>query len=192
MTEKQEPAALPEGWLEIESIDIEAQGVARRPDGKVVFVDGALPGEWVTAKVHRRKNNWEQASLVQVHGESAQRVRPRCPHFGLHGGACGGCKMQHLHVGAQVAVKQRVLEDNLWHLGKVKAETVLRPIEGPAWGYRYRARLAVRHVIKKGTVLVGFHERKSRYIADMQTCKILPPHVDAMLMPLRALIASLD
>jgi 23S rRNA (uracil1939-C5)-methyltransferase len=89
-----------------------------------------------------------------------------------------------------VAVKQRVLEDNLWHLGKVKAETLLRPIEGPAWGYRYRARLSVRYVAKKGEVLVGFHERKSRYMADMQTCKILPPHVDAMLMPLRALIAA--
>jgi 23S rRNA (uracil1939-C5)-methyltransferase len=91
-----------------------------------------------------------------------------------------------------VAVKQRVLEDNLWHLGKVRPQMVLRPIEGPAWGYRYRARLAVRHVIKKGQVLVGFHERKSRYIADMQTCKILPPHVDAMLMPLRRLIARMD
>lgn len=95
-------------------------------------------------------------------------------------------------MGAQVAVKQRVLEDNLWHLGKVKAETVLRPIEGPAWGYRYRARLSVRNVIKKGQVLIGFHERKSRYVADMQTCKVLPPHVDAMLMPLRALIAGMD
>jgi 23S rRNA (uracil1939-C5)-methyltransferase len=100
--------------------------------------------------------------------------------------------MQHLHAGAQVAVKQRVLEDNLWHLGKVKAETMLRPIEGPAWGYRYRARLSVRHVRKKGSVLVGFHERKSRYVADMQTCKVLPPHVDALLMPLRALIGRMD
>ena len=90
MTDKQLPPAHPEGWLEVESLDIEAQGVARRPDGKVVFIDGALPGELVTAKVHRRKNNWEQASLVEVHRESAQRVRPRCPHFGLHEGACGG------------------------------------------------------------------------------------------------------
>ena len=183
---------LPEGWLQVQSMDLDAQGVARKPDGKVVFIDGALPFELVTANTHRKKNNWEQASLVAIHRESAQRVRPGCPHFGLHAGACGGCKMQHLHEGAQVAVKQRVLEDNLWHLGKVKAQTMLRPIEGPAWGYRFRARLSVRHVIKKGQVLIGFHERKSRYIADMQTCKILPPHVDAMLMPLRALIASLD
>jgi len=182
---------LPDGWLEVTSMDMEAQGVARKPDGKIVFIDGALPTELVSANTHRKKNNWEQASLLAIHRESSQRVRPGCPHFGLHAGACGGCKMQHLHEGAQIAVKQRVLEDNLWHLGKVRAETVLRPIEGPAWGYRYRARLSVRYVVKKGVVLVGFHERKSRYIADMQTCRILPPHVDAMLLPLRALIASL-
>jgi 23S rRNA (uracil1939-C5)-methyltransferase len=192
MTEKQEPAALPEGWLEIESLDIEAQGVARRPDGKVVFVDGALPGEYVTVNVHRKKNNWEQASLVEVHRESAQRVRPRCPHFGLHEGACGGCKMQHLHVGAQVAIKQRVLEDNLWHLSKVKADTILPAIEGPGWGYRWRARFSVRHVRKKGAVLVGFHERKSRYVADIKECHVVPAHVSDLLLPLRALIASMD
>ena len=183
---------LPEGWLEVVSMDMEAKGIARKPDGKVVFIDGALPTELVTANVHRKKNNWEAASLVQVHRQSSQRVQPGCPNAGLHEGACGGCKMQHMHVAAQVAVKQRVLEDNLWHLGKVKPETMMRPIEGPTWGYRFRSRLSVRYVIKKGKVLVGFHERKSRYIADMETCKVLPPHVDAMLMPMRALVASMD
>ncbi|MDH4134544.1 MAG: 23S rRNA (uracil(1939)-C(5))-methyltransferase RlmD [Gammaproteobacteria bacterium] len=178
--------------LAIESLDIEAQGIAHRPDGKVVFVEGALPFEVVSASVTRSKNNWEQATVTAIHRESSQRVRPDCPHFGLHAGACGGCKMQHLHPAAQVAVKQRVLEDNLWHLGKVRAETVLRPIEGPAWGYRWRARLSVRHVRKKGTVLVGFHERKSRYVANMEVCPVLPPQVSAMLMPLRALIGSLE
>jgi 23S rRNA (uracil1939-C5)-methyltransferase len=183
---------LPADWLQVQSLNLDAQGVARKPDGKVIFIEGALPFELVTANTHRKKNNWEQASLTAIHRESPQRVRPGCPHFGLHAGACGGCKMQHLHVGAQVAVKQRVLEDNLWHLGKVKAQTMLRPIEGPSWGYRYRARLSVRHVIKKGQVLIGFHERKSRYVADMEQCPVLPPHVDAMLMPLRALIAGMD
>ncbi len=179
-------------WLEVESLDLEAQGVARNAEGKVVFIEGALPTERVQAQVHRRKNNWEQGTLTQIARESSQRVRPVCPHFGLHAGACGGCKMQHLHPAAQVAVKQRTLEDNLWHLGKVKAERILRPIEGPAWGYRFRARLSVRHVAKKGTVLVGFHERKSRYIADMQTCAVLPPRVSAMLMPLRELVMSMQ
>ncbi len=184
--------ALPDGWLAVESLDIEAQGIAHRPDGKVVFIEGALPFEQVSVSVHRRKNNWEAATATAIHRESSQRVRPGCPHFGLHAGACGGCKMQHLHESAQVAIKQRVLEDNLWHLGKVKAETLLRPIEGPAWGYRYRARLSVRHVHKKGEVLIGFHERKSRYVADMQVCHVLPPHVSAMLMPLRELIFGMD
>jgi 23S rRNA (uracil1939-C5)-methyltransferase len=185
-------AALPEGWLQVESLDIEAQGVARRPDGKVVFIEGALPFEQVSASTHRKKNNWEQASLTAIHRESSQRVRPGCSHFGLHAGACGGCKMQHLHVGAQVAIKQRVLEDNLWHLGKVKAENLLPPIEGPAWGYRYRARLSVRYVHKKGVVLVGFHERKSRYVADMASCPVLPAHVSAMLLPLRELVGGME
>jgi len=178
--------------LQIESMDLEGQGVAHREDGKVVFVEGALPFEAVRANIHRKKNNWEQGSLLEVVHESSQRVRPGCPHFGLDVGACGGCKMQHLEANAQVAVKQRAMEDNLWHLGKVKPENILRPIYGPAWGYRYRARLSVRDVLKKGTVLVGFHERKSRYVADMQTCPVLPTHVNALLMPLRALIESLQ
>jgi 23S rRNA (uracil1939-C5)-methyltransferase len=93
--------------------------------------------------------------------------------------------MQHLEASSQVAIKQRVLEDNLAHLGKVKPERVLRPIEGPTWGYRFRARLSVRYVARKETVLVGFHERKSRYVADMSVCPVLPPHVSAMLVPLR-------
>jgi 23S rRNA (uracil1939-C5)-methyltransferase len=192
MTETIAPKTWPDNALHIESMDLDAQGVAHRADGKVVFVDGALPFEVVRANVHRKKNNWEQASLLEVLQESSQRVRPGCPNFGLHAGACGGCKMQHLEPTAQVAIKQRALEDNLWHLGKVKSETLLRPIQGPTWGYRYRARLSVRYVVKKGEVLIGFHERKSRYVADMRQCPILPPHVDALLLPLRALIANLQ
>jgi len=183
---------IPADWLYVESLDLDAQGVAHKADGKVVFIEGALPFEYVSAHINRHKNNWEQGTLTAVHRASSQRVEPHCRHFGLHTGACGGCKMQHLHIAAQVAVKQRALEDNLWHLGKVKAGQILRPIEGPAWGYRYRARLSVRFVRKKGTVLIGFHERKSRYVADMQVCPVLPVHVDALLMPLRALIFSMD
>jgi len=185
-------APLPDGWLRVKSLDLEAQGVAHKPDGKVVFIDGALPFEIVSAQIHRSKNSFEKGTLTEIHRESSQRVRPACPHFGLHEGACGGCKMQHLHASAQVAVKQRVLEDNLQHIGKVKSNNILRPIEGPTWGYRYRARLSVRYVRKKGAVLIGFHERKSRYVADMRECHVLSPKVSALLLPLRALIESMD
>jgi 23S rRNA (uracil1939-C5)-methyltransferase len=146
----------------------------------------------VSANVHRKKNNCEAGVVTAIHHESSQRVKPGCPHFGLHAGACGGCKMQHLEASAQVAVKQRVLEDNLWHLGKVKPESMLRPMEGPSWGYRYRARMSVRYVHKKGEVLIGFHERKSRYVADIKSCRVLPPNISAMLMPLRELIFGMD
>ena len=178
-------------WLKVESIDLDAQGVARNAEGKVVFIEGALPGEEAQVQVGRSKNAWEQGVMTAMRHESSQRVRPGCPHFGLHAGACGGCKMQHLDAAAQVAVKQRVLEDNLQHLGKLRPEQMLRPIQGPTWGYRYRARLSIRHVVKKGTVLIGFHERKSRYLADMQVCPVLPPKISAMLMPLRALIGRM-
>jgi 23S rRNA (uracil1939-C5)-methyltransferase len=186
------PGVTDSEWLKVLRIDLEAQGIAHNSEGKVVFVDGALPGEEARVQVVRRKKQWEQAELVALRRESAQRVTPRCPHFGLHAGACGGCKMQHLGPAAQVAMKQRVLEDNLWHLGKVRPEIVLRPIEGPAWGYRLRARLSVRHVAKKGTVLVGFHERKSSYVADIRECHVLPRRISDMLLPLRALVGRMQ
>ena len=187
------PAAYPPpGRLTVRSLDLEGQGVAQREDGKVVFIDGALPFEVVSAHINRIKNSFDKGTLTEIHHESSQRVRPGCPHFGLHIGACGGCKMQHLHPAAQVAVKQRALEDQLWHIGKVRPDNMLRPIEGPAWAYRYRARLSVRYVRKKGEVLIGFHERKSHFVADMKVCPVLPVHVSAMLLPLRALIGAMD
>ena len=100
--------------------------------------------------------------------------------------------MQHIDAGAQVAVKQRILEDSLWHIGKVRAETLLPPIHGQTWGYRERARISVRHVIKKGKTLVGFHERRSSFVAEMQSCEILPPKISALLPLLAELIGGLS
>ncbi len=174
-------------WLKVKSLDLEAQGVAHNQAGKVVFIEGALPGEEVQVQVHQHKKNWERATVVAMRSESSQRVRPACRHF-AH---CGGCNMQHLHTGAQVAIKQRALEDALWHLGKIKAQTLLRPVEGPGWGYRYRARLSVVYVKKAGTVWVGFRERRSNHVADMDSCEVLPPSVSALLVPLRQLLNSM-
>jgi len=173
--------------LNIESLDLEARGIARR-DGKVAFVEGALPTERVTAQTVRRKPSYEIARVEDILRPAALRVAPRCPHFGV----CGGCAMQHLEPSAQVAIKQRALEDTFWHVGKLRPQRVLPPLHGPTWGYRYRARLSVRVVPKKGGVLVGFHERKSSYVADMRECHVLPAHVSDMLMPLRAMIAAMS
>lgn len=174
-------------YLDIESLDLEARGIARK-EGKVIFVEGALPGERVSAQTVRRKPSYEIARVENIQRTSSQRVTPRCPHFGV----CGGCAMQHLHPSAQVAVKQRVLEDALWHVGKLQPGRLLAPIHGPTWGYRFRARLTVRLVPKKGGVLVGFHERKSSYVADMRECHVLPPHVSDLLIPLRELVGAMS
>lgn len=173
--------------VRIESLDLEGRGVAH-VEGKAVFIEGALPGELVEFAVLRRRPSYELGRLVRVIRPSSQRAAPRCPHFGV----CGGCALQHFEPAAQVAAKQRVLEDALWHIGRLRAERLLAPIHGPYWGYRSRARIGVRLVPKKGGVLVGFRERKSSYIADMTRCEILPPHVSALLPVLRALIGELS
>ena len=182
-----------ENIIEIESLDMDARGVGHLQNedgtpGKVIFVEGALPGERVSFLTFKKKKNWEAARMTELLRETALRVAPRCKHFDY----CGGCSMQHLEPSAQVAIKQRVLEDNLKHIGKVRPDNVMRPLYGPTWGYRYRARLSVRHVVKKDTVLVGFHEKRSALVADIDSCEILPPHVSAMLLPLRALIGALS
>ncbi len=162
----------------VESLDHEGRGIAHA-DGKVIFIEGALTGERVTYSSYRKKNNFEQAHVGKILKQSFMRVQPKCPVFGV----CGGCSMQHLEVRAQVAVKQRVLEDNLQRIGKVKPEIMLPPIYGQAWGYRERARLSVRHVLKKGKTLVGFREKNGKYVANMQHCEILTPKI-ASLLPL--------
>lgn len=171
----------------VESLDHEGQGIAH-VEGKVVFIEGALPGEVVEIEVRRRRPSYDVATTTRVISESSQRVTPRCAHFGV----CGGCSMQHLDPRAQVAAKQRVLEDNLQRIGQVRPESMLPPVHGPAWGYRYRARLSVRDVRKKGGVLVGFHEKRSSYVVDMRECHVVPPAISALLVPLRALVESLS
>ena len=173
--------------LHIESLDHEGRGVAHA-EGKAIFVDGALPGEIVTYSSYRKKPSYELAQATAILKTSPDRVTPRCRWFGH----CGGCSHQHLHEAAQVATKQRVLEDCFDHIGKVKPEVMLSPIHGPAWGYRRKARLSVRNVPKKGGILVGFHERKSSYVADMTSCEVLSPHISALLPELRGFVERLS
>ena len=171
----------------IESLDHEGRGVAH-VDEKVIFIEGALPGERVEFKSYHKKPRYEQATATAILRESSQRVTPRCPHFGV----CGGCSMQHVAVSAQVAAKQRVLEDALWHLARLKPEVYYQPITGAQWGYRFRARLSVRLVQKKGGILVGFHEKRSSFVAQMDSCDVLPREISALLGPLRTLIEAMS
>jgi 23S rRNA (uracil1939-C5)-methyltransferase len=173
--------------LQIESVDLDANGIAKH-DGKVIFVDGALSQETVSAEITKRKPSYEKAKITHIHQESAYRVKPKCVHYGV----CGGCSMQHMDMAFQVAIKQRALEDQLWHLGKVKPEQVLTPVVGHAWNYRHRARISARFVVKKNKMLLGFHEKSSSYVADLHTCQILAEPVASLMPSLRQLLETLS
>ena len=174
--------------LEVVALDAEGRGVARNPDGKVVFVEGALPGETVEARPVRSRRSFDLMRATVLLHESSGRRAPRCVHFDV----CGGCATQHADARTQVAAKQRWLEDCLERIGKVDAQTLLPPIYGEEWGYRRRARLSVRYLASKGTALVGFRERRSTFVAEMDSCEVLPPAVSALIPRLRQLVAGLS
>jgi 23S rRNA (uracil1939-C5)-methyltransferase len=173
--------------LRIESVDLEGQGLARQ-EGKVFFIEDALLGEVVEAQITHDKPKYAKGRAVAWQRQSHQRVTPKCKHFGV----CGGCVMQHMDPSAQLAIKQRAMEDSLWHIGRLKPEQILPPLDGPAWGYRTRARLTARFLEKKGGMLLGFHERKHSFIASMDSCDVLHPRVSAMVPAMKALLGSLS
>jgi 23S rRNA (uracil1939-C5)-methyltransferase len=170
----------------IESLDQEGRGVTH-VEGKAIFVDGALPNEKVRYQSQHIKPSYEVANTIEVINQSNQRVTPKCPHYGI----CGGCKLQHLDFVAQVAAKQRLLENDFKHIGKVKPVNMLPPLYGPTWGYRHKARLSVKYVDKKQRVLVGFNEKGTRFVSDMNSCEVLVPEVSALIQPLQEMIAQL-
>jgi 23S rRNA (uracil1939-C5)-methyltransferase len=156
-------------------------------DGKAVFVDGALPGEEVMIQLYNRKRQYDQASTVEVLKASPDRVEPRCPHYAI----CGGCSLMHMEPQAQVRAKQAVLVEQFRHLAKLEIPELLPPLQAEVWGYRRKARLGVRYVAKKGKVLVGFRERRSGWLAELERCEVLHPSVGLLLPQLSELIFGL-
>jgi 23S rRNA (uracil1939-C5)-methyltransferase len=173
---------------DIESLTHDGKGVAH-VEGKVTFVHGCLPGEKVRFVYTGQRRMYDEGRLVEVMQASPRRVEPRCRAFGV----CGGCSLQHQAVADQVAAKQQALLDTLWQTGKVEPAERLSPLRGESpWGYRRKARLGVRYVPKKGGTLVGFRERNSSFVAQVEACHILHPRVGAHLAELGRLIDGLS
>jgi len=174
--------------LVVEGMSHEGRGIAHA-DGRTVFVDGALPGEQVRVRIMRRRRRRDEGRAESVLTPAAGRVAPPCPHFGI----CGGCSLQHLDPGDQLAHKRSVVAEMFTHIGRVAPERWLPPLTGPSRGYRRRARLGVKHVPRKGDrVLVGFREKYSPYVADIDHCLVLDPRVGERLAPLAELIRGLS
>lgn len=172
---------------EIESLSHEGRGVAHI-DGKATFIDNALPGEEVMFLYTSRRKAFDQGVAVEIIKASADRVEPGCPHFGL----CGGCSLQHMSSEAQLAHKQSALIDQFHHIAKLEIENILPPLTTEQWGYRRKARLGVRFVIKKDKLLVGFRERNGGYLADMDSCEVLHESVGHHIKDLQVLIRSME
>jgi 23S rRNA (uracil1939-C5)-methyltransferase len=189
MSKRKRRKRLPEPCerVAIESLSHDGRGVAHI-DGKTVFIDGALPGEEVGFEYLTTRRKFDEGRVSTIHRASPDRVTPPCAHFGV----CGGCSLQHMDSAAQIRAKQDVLLDNLRHIGGVEPAQVLPPLTGPVTGYRTRARLGVRHVIKKGRVLVGFRERRSALLADLSRCEVLHPAVGRHVNALAGLLDGMD
>lgn len=172
---------------EVVSLAHDGRGVVRA-SGKTVFVPGALPGERVVFCRLRKRRSYDEAMLVEVLVRAPERVEPACPHFGT----CGGCALQHLDATAQVEFKRAHLAEELARIGKVEPAEWLPPLTASPWAYRRRARLGARYVPKKGKALVGFRERASPYIAEIERCHVLADPVGPLVGALGTLIGGLS
>ncbi len=178
-------AAVPETGT-VAALTHEGEGVVK--GGKTAFVNGALPGEQISFIRTRSHRQYDEGRLLEVLVASPHRVTPKCAHFGV----CGGCALQHLDAAAQLAVKQDELRENLERIARVMPETWLDPIHSPPWGYRRRARLGAKYVIKKGRGVVGFRERLAPYVAALDRCEVLAVPVGELIDPLSRLLTDLS
>ena len=159
----------------ITSLDYESRGVAKL-NGKTIFVNNALPQEIAQIRITQDKAHFAEAQVEQIVQPSPYRRAPACPHYG----DCGGCTMQHVEFTAQVAMKQRVFEEQLQRIGKVQPESLLPPVYGTPWHYRSRTRLAV-HTSANGKVVLGYQAKRSHKIVGINQCLLLPEHVSGCL-----------
>ncbi len=189
MARRRRRAKLPQDpvLVTIESVSHDGKGVCHIDD-TTVFIDGALEGEELTFIYTNKRKNVAEGKVHEILKPSPLRVEPECPHFSI----CGGCSLQHLAADQQIILKQRVMLENLKRIGKAEPQSILEPLSGPHWGYRRKARLGVRFVVKKDKMLVGFREKHSNFLAELETCKVLHPDVGLHLRDLSDLILSLS
>ena len=171
----------------IESLSHEGRGISHI-DGKTVFIDNALPGETVRFKYKSTRKKFDEGAAQEIESPSTERVEPPCQHADM----CGGCSLQHIETSFQIQHKENMLLEQLEHIGHVLPDSVLAPLTGPTLSYRQKARLGVKYVVKKEKVLVGFREKRSSFLADLDQCEVLHPSVGKLITPLKELITSLS
>lgn len=173
--------------LAIHALSHDGRGIGTF-EQKTTFIAGALPGETVECRIHQKKGSYNEGQAMNIITPSPERTTPPCQHFGV----CGGCSLQHMSPSLQSTLKQNTLIDQLTHFGRVTPAEILPPLQTNTLGYRRKARLGVKFVIKKDKMLVGFREKASRYLADLEKCIVLYPPIGENFSGLAALVRSLD
>ncbi|MET1254171.1 23S rRNA (uracil(1939)-C(5))-methyltransferase RlmD [Aliikangiella maris] len=173
--------------IQIDSLSHEGRGVGRI-EGKTVFVDGALPGETVEMQYLSQRGKFDEGRVTSIQVVSEQRVTPECPYFGV----CGGCSMQHLSSNAQISHKQSILQEQFTHFAQTQPQEWLPPLQADLFHYRRKARLGVRHVMKKGRTLIGFREKYSNFLADIGHCPVLSKQISNLIVPMSQLIDGME
>lgn len=173
---------------EVESLSHDGRGIARQ-DGKVLFVDGALPGEKVMAKVVSTRSKFDELRTLEVLESAPDRQTPPCEFADL----CGGCSLQHMSSDAQIRFKENTLREQFAHFGGIEPEEWIAPLRPDSTlGYRRKARMGVRYVRARESVLVGFREKRNSFLTDIDRCVVLDPRIGERIVPLRELLHSMD
>lgn len=184
---KKSKPKLAEQQLLIESLSIEGRGVAKS-NGKTLFVEGALPGEEVTAKITQDHKSYAQAQLVKVVTSSDQRIDAQCEHYNH----CGGCQLQHLSAQAQLTHKQQAVLSLLLHNAKTTPLSIEPALESSAYHYRRSARIGVNQLHQSGLAIVGFRRANSAKLLQVSSCKILPENLTNLFNELRDSLDEID
>jgi len=171
----------------IETLSHDGRGIAR-DNGKTQFVDGAMPGETVMAKVVGSRSKFDELRTLEVLEASPQRIKPPCDFADL----CGGCSLQHMAGDAQIEFKEQTLREHFAHFGGIEPEEWVPPMRSQTLGYRRKARLGVKYVPARESVLVGFREKRNSFLTDIDRCIVLDPRIGEKIMPLRELLHGLE
>lgn len=173
------------GELVIDRMSHDGRGIAYWQN-KTCFVEGALTGEKVTARLVQNHSRYVEARVDQLLEVAPERIEPVCPHYA----DCGGCQLQHTHHANQLVMKQAAVFDQIEKGAGVKAKRYLPPIESPALAYRRTARLAID--ARNGEIKLGFRKRNSHELVDVGRCDLLVPVLNNLLVPLKNLLSIIS
>lgn len=174
--------------LTIEKLIYGGDGLAHH-DGSTVFIPFVLPAERVSATAVEQKKKFVRARAERIVEPSAERIAPRCPHFGV----CGGCNYQHIPYDAQLRYKTEILRETLRRIGRIEWTGEIVAHASPPWDYRNRAQWKIRPLeTGAGAPLlgIGYCRANSTALCEAEDCAILSPLLLKTLLALRTSLAE--